>query len=227
MSVEEGGTLAVLGDVTPLPIGWAGDAPMPESFEDSDRFLLSPAPFGFDLYLVLPWQRGLSALDLVRIVRRRVPHAAVLALTDDWPGAVGPWLDAGADMVLPVTLSAEQLQAALAALRRRRNRQLVGDGWRLLSSPPTLVLPDDLQVGLSEPEFIFLACLADAPGHVAQRQALVECLWGASAGPMENALQALVHQLRRRIERVWPHELPLHPVEGGGYEFRKPLSRSA
>ena len=217
--------LAVLGDPRALPDGWAGAAVAHRVFDDSDQFLLSSAPFGMDLYLVLPRQRGVQALDLIRILRRRAPGAAVLALADAWPGSLEPWLDAGADMVLPATLRIAELQAAINALRRRLRPVAATGPWRLLQSESAFSLPDGQRIPLSEAERTLLACLAEAPRHRAPRQALVEQLWGGEAEAMDNALRALVYRLRRRIERAWPAGAPLHAVSGVGYEFRAPLRR--
>jgi two-component system OmpR family response regulator len=217
--------LAVLGDPRMLPAGWAGAAVPHLDFDDSDRFLLSAAPFGMGLYLVLPRQRGVSALDLIRILRRRAAHAAVLALADTWPDSLQPWLDAGADMVLPATLRAAELQAAINALRRRQQPAPASGPWRLQQSASALALPDGQRIALSEAERTLLTCLAEAPQHRAPRQALVELLWGHDAEAMDNALRALVYRLRRRIERAWPAGAPLHAVSGVGYEFRAPLRR--
>jgi two-component system OmpR family response regulator len=216
--------LAVLGDCSALPAGWTRDRHH-AAFDDGDRFLLSSAPFGFDLYLVLPRQSGVPALDLIRILRRRAPGAAVLALADAWPASLAPWLDAGADMVLPASVQAAELQAAIAALLRRLQPAAGGGPWRLLESDSALVLPDGARLALSEAERTLLACLADAPQHRAERAALLERLWGPAAAPMHNALQALVYRLRRRIDRAWPAGAPLHAVSRVGYEFRAPLRR--
>ena len=217
--------LAVLGDPRALPAGWAGAAGPHLSFDDSDRFLLSAAPFGMSLYLVLPRQRGVSALDLIRILRRRAAGAAVLALAEAWPDSLAPWLDAGADMVLPASLRAVELQAAVRALRRRLQPLPAHGPWRLQQSASALVLPNGHRITLSEAERTLLACLAEAPQHRAPRRALVEQLWGGEAEAMDNALRALVYRLRRRIERAWPAGAPLHAVSGVGYEFRAPLLR--
>jgi two-component system OmpR family response regulator len=216
--------LVVLGDGSVLPTGWAGDRHH-AAFDDGDRFLLSSAPFGFDLYLVLPRQSGVPVLDLIRILRRRAPGAALLALADAWPASLAPWLDAGADMVLPVSVQAPELQAAIAALLRRLQPAPGAGPWRLLESESTLLLPDAGRLALSEGERTLLACLADAPQHRVERGALLERLWGPEPAPMHNALQALVYRLRRRIERAWPAGAPLHAVSRVGYEFRAPLRR--
>lgn len=217
--------LAVLGDPRALPDDWTGLAVPHLVFDDSDRFLLSSAPFGMGLYVVLSRQRGVSALDLIRILRRRAAGAAVLALAEAWPDSLEPWLDAGADMVLPATLRAAELQAAIHALRRRQQPAAVNGPWRLQQSASALALPDGQQIALSEAERTLLACLAEAPQHRVRRQALVEQLWGGEAEAMDNALRALVYRLRRRIERAWPAGAPLHAVSGVGYEFRAPLRR--
>ena len=224
-ATDEAPGWAVLGDARVLPEGWAALATPHAVFDDSDRFLLSAAPFGMDLYLVLPRQRGVPALDLIRILRRRTPDAAVLALTDAWPSPLEAWLDAGADMVLPLALRAAELQAALNALRRRQRPPAATGPWRLLQSQSALALPDGQRVPLSEAERTLLTSLADAPHHREQRRALVERLWGSETDAMDNALRALVYRLRRRIERVWPAGAPLHAVSGVGYEFRAPLRR--
>lgn len=66
--------------------------------------------------------------------------------------------------------------------------------------------------------------MAQAQAHRVQRRELLQALWGEQAGDMDNALQAMMYRLRRRIEQAsrWP--APVHAVARVGYEFRAPLN---
>ncbi|MDN3919294.1 winged helix-turn-helix domain-containing protein [Roseateles violae] len=197
-------------------------------FEDSDDFLLSPDPFGFGFYLVELAQRGVQGIDLVRLIRKRCP-AGVIALSDGSEDAFVPALEAGADMVLDRAAPAPHLAAAVAAVRRRLQRQPAPaqalQGWRLLDAEAVLQAPDGTRIPLSESDMVIMGCLATAKDRRTDRRTLVESLWGPGASAMDNALHATVYRLRKRIEQAGQPVVPVHAVARIGYEFRAPLSR--
>ena len=195
-------------------------------FEDSDDFLLAPGAFEQGLYVVQLAQRGVAGLDLIRLIRRR-SEAGIVALCnaarDDYVAA----LELGADLVLGGDTPPAQLLAAIAALRRRVGLATAAtpapSPWRLHEARALLQAPDGSTIALSDSDLTILRCFAAAAGGQVSRQLLVERLWGASAGAMDNALHATVYRLRKRIEQAGQALAPVHAVSRVGYEFRAPL----
>lgn len=91
-----------------------------------------------------------------------------------------------------------------------------------MESQAKLETPDGATIPLSDTDLTILRCFV-ANGGKADRQALIERLWGAEAGAMDNALHATVYRLRKRIEQAGQTRAPLHAVSRVGYEFRAPL----
>lgn len=194
------------------------------SFEDSDDFLLSPAPFDFKLFVIRSAQRGVAGLDLIRLVRRRTA-AGIVALCDHLADEFVPYLGAGADMVLGSDASPEHLRAAILAVERRvlLSHKAISAPWRLTESEATLETPEGKKIPLSESDLAILQCFAANGGKV-DRQALIERLWGEDAGGTDNALHATVYRLRKKIEQAGQTQAPLYVVPKVGYEFRAPLA---
>jgi two-component system OmpR family response regulator len=217
--------LAWVGPAKPAAGGVADEV---QWFGDSDDFLLAPDAFGFDFYVLQLAQQGVSGLDLVRLLRKRT-GAGVLVLDDGRAGSVAPALDSGADMVLPADVPPEDLRAAVAAVHRRALATATpsaGASWTLNEDSSTLRAPDGVEIGLSASDLALLQCFAEAPDGKVERAALVERLWGAKAGPMDNALHATVYRLRKRIEQSGHAFVPLHALAKVGYEFRAPLVKA-
>ncbi|URI06400.1 winged helix-turn-helix domain-containing protein [Aquincola tertiaricarbonis] len=198
---------------------------------DSDEFLLSPHAFGHPLYLVQTRQRGIGGIALMKVLRQRT-DAGIVALSRRPQAELPAALDAGADIVLPLSAPAAHVLAAVRAVQRRCAQQSaqtvraalpVDLPWTLQPEGHCLLTPDGTRVVLSASELVVMRILAQAPRHRVERRELLQQLWGEQAGEMDNALQAMLYRLRRRIEQAsrWP--APVHAVARVGYEFRAPL----
>lgn len=221
------------------PLAWLGPQPpqpgLPadqwQVWSDSDQFLLSEGAFGHPFYVVQTQQRGIGGLALVTLLRQR-SAAGILALSRRPQAEWVPALDAGADLLLPLNAPPDHLMAAVRAVQRRCGPQAAPAmrpppptdlPWTLALADHALVTPDGTRIVLSANELVVMRNLAAAPAHRLQRRELLEQLWGEQAGDMDNALQAMMYRLRRRIEHAsrWP--APVHAVARVGYEFRAPL----
>ncbi|MGP9821300.1 response regulator transcription factor [Salinarimonas sp. NSM] len=152
------------------------------------------------LDLGLPALDGLSVLERWRAAGRTMP---VLVLT-----ARGSWvervrgIDAGADDYLPKPFRMEELVARARALVRRAAGHpapaiVVGD---LVVDPRrTSVSRAGAPVSLSPLEYRLLAYLAHHRGRVVPAGELMEQLHGDDDARDQNALEALVARLRRKI----------------------------
>lgn len=202
-------------------------------YEDSDDFLLDLQAFDHEVYVIQFEQRGVRGIDLVRLIRRRTA-AAVLVLADDTGPDFIAALESGADMVLRPAAPGSHLRAAVAALRRRVQRAVPPGAqasasptnWTLEEAQALLRAPDGTPIPLSDSDLAIMRCFAAAEGGQVARQTLVEQLWGAAAGVMDNALHATMYRLRKRIEQSGQPLAPVHAVSRVGYEFRAPLSRA-
>lgn len=220
------GALAWIGRGRPVPAALAG---VSTRFDDSDDFLLAPRAYEFDFYVVHLEQRGVRGLDLLRLIRR-ASAAGVLVLGRGGAGELAQALDSGADMLLARGATDDDVCAAVAAVHRRSGPSaspgLSGRPWTLLEQSATLQAPDGTGIALSQSDLALVKCFADSKDGKVDRQVLVERLWGARAGSMENALHATVYRLRKRIEQAGQALVPVHSVAKVGYEFRAPLVRA-
>ena len=193
-------------------------------FDDSDAFLLDAGAFDFDFYVIDVRQTGVGGIDLVRLIRRHGP-AGVLVLDPPPQVHFVQALEVGADMVVPPNLPREHLEAALAAVRRRTaSGALAQSGrWRLALGTARLWAPSGTPIALGESDLRILACFADAAGKPVDRETLMASLWGKASSGMDNALQATIYRLRKRIEASVPEPLPIRAVARTGYEFRGTL----
>lgn len=194
-------------------------------FEDSDDFLLSGLAHRFGAYVVESRQRGVSGLDLLRLVRRR-SDAAVLLLSAEPLQDFVPGLQSGADMVLGLDAPLEHVAAALAAVERRRGQaQAATGGWTLDRQQLVLLAPDGTEIALTDSDAVILQAFADAPDQRVPRELLLRRLWGPDGAGMDNALHATVYRLRKRIEKNGRLLSPLQAVARVGYEFRARLQQ--
>lgn len=194
------------------------------TFENSDDFLLSPAPFDFEVYVISSEQSGVGALDLIRLLRRRTA-AGIVTLCKSLADEFVLHLGAGADMVLGYDVPTEHVKAAIDAVARRASpsQAVKSSSWKLLEAEATLETPEGKRIPLSESDLTILQCFAVGGGKVA-RQTLIERLWGSDTGSMDNALHATLYRLRKRIEQTGQTLAPVYAVPKVGYEFRAPLA---
>lgn len=223
---------------SPLLLAWIGLAPAPalsgawqlRQHEDSDDFLLSPAPYDCAAYVVQLAQRGVGGLDLLRLLRRRL-QVPLLALDASGGEQLVLALDAGADMVLPQNCPPAHLEAGLRALLRRSPAAVKGaaavprsEAWRLHLGQSRLQTPQGQSIELSEGDLQLLRCLAQAGERRASHEQLCQALWGREPGLQpDNALHATLYRLRRRVELASGQLLPIRSQARRGYEFRAPL----
>ncbi|HBY95688.1 MAG: FHA domain-containing protein [Ardenticatenaceae bacterium] len=80
-----------------------------------------------------------------------------------------------------------------------------------------------LEPPLSPAQFEVLRLLVAADGGIVPREAIVEAVWGADAieGVTEQAIDALVRRLRRRLAEVAPEQEFIVTVRGHGFRLEK------
>jgi DNA-binding response OmpR family regulator len=169
------------------------------------------------LDLALPDGDGLT---LLRRVRKQGSTLPVLVLTArDAPEDRVLGLNAGADDYLIKPFHMPELIARLRALMRRPNAALgitLTLGNLLFDTTSRIVRVDGAEIGLSVRETSMLEVLIRQQGSVVTRELMEQRLYSFEAQLGSNALEVLIHRLRRRLQEVGA-AVVIHTVRGVGY----------
>ncbi|HTW28909.1 MAG TPA: response regulator transcription factor [Acetobacteraceae bacterium] len=161
-----------------------------------------------------------DGLALLRMLRGRGQALPVLILTArDAPEDRVVGLDSGADDYVVKPFHSEELVSRMRALLRRPNAAL---GVDLTLGNVTLhTTTRQLQVGvapvtLSVRETSLLEMLLRRSGQVVPRDTIEEGLYGFDNPATPNAVEVLVHRLRRRLQDAGA-TIIVHTIRGVGY----------
>jgi DNA-binding response OmpR family regulator len=161
-----------------------------------------------------------DGLTLLRRVRRDGSTLPVLVLTArDAPEDRVLGLDAGADDYLIKPFHMPELIARVRALLRRPSAALgvmLTLGNLVLDTTSRLVRVDGAEVGLSVRETSMLEILLRQQGTVVTRELMEQRLYSFEAQLGSNALEVLIHRLRRRLSEAGA-AIVIHTVRGVGY----------
>jgi len=174
------------------------------------------------LDLGLPIVDGVEVLRAIRTTSD-VPVIVVTARADEVDELVGFGL--GADDYVTKPFSSRALLARVrAVLRRSRRIAAATDVTRLgalvVDRDRLEACVDDALVPLTATEFGLLAALAETPGRVLSRDALIERAMPESDA-LERTVDGHLHHLRRKLAEHGVDRL-LETVRGVGYRLRPP-----
>jgi two-component system, OmpR family, response regulator QseB len=161
-----------------------------------------------------------DGLDLLRRLRTEETTLPILILTArDGPEARVLGLDAGGDDYLVKPFHMPELIARIRALLRRPNAALgvtLTLGNLTLETTTRQVRVDSATVPLSQRETSMLEILMRRQGIVVMREVLEQRLYSFDSQIGSNALEVLVHRLRRRLQEAGA-PVVIHTVRGVGY----------
>lgn len=187
--------------------------------------------------IIKDWQPRLAVVDLdngddqlVRRIRQTQPDGhpriPVLALTrrGDLKTKLAAF-DQGADDIMTVPLSPEELLARVLVITRRS----LGEDVPLkpvlkLGELEIDILNRQVRVGSSELhltglEQSLLYLLAANAGRVVTRDEILNALWGVDFGPDSNVVDRHIHDLRVKLQNGWKDPRFIATVPGEGYRF--------
>jgi DNA-binding response OmpR family regulator len=156
-----------------------------------------------------------------------IPHLGVVVCCG--PSSVAQRVRAlrlGADDWLGKPCHPEELLARVEAVVRRRRRIADGSGTDPVVVGELEILPGQFQVTvagtpleLTRRELELLELLADAEGHVLQREDIYERVWGYAMVHGDRSIDVYVRKLRQKLERASPDWRYIHTHFGIGYRF--------
>lgn len=174
------------------------------------------------LDLSLPDGDGMSLLQRLRRAGESLPLLILTARDAPEDRVLG--LDTGADDYLVKPFHMPELVARIRALLRRPNAAL---GVTLTLGNLTLdTITRQVRIGprvtpFSPRELSVLEILLRRQGHVVMRPVLEQRLYSLDQDFTPNALEVLVHRLRRRLQEAEATPL-IHTIRGVGYLMAMP-----
>ena len=176
--------------------------------------------------LMLPHLDGLALIECLRARGSRIPVLILSARRDVGDRVAG--LRAGGDDYLTKPFAFAELLARLEALLRRAHDRGNGDAaTHLAAGPVTLDLLTRAVTRAGEPldlqprEFALLTLLLRHAGRVVSKTMILDEVWGYDFDPRTNAVDVLVHRLRKKLDEPFEPKL-IETVRGVGYVLRTP-----
>jgi DNA-binding response OmpR family regulator len=169
---------------------------------------------------------GASGLAVCREIRAESPLPIILLTARDAEVDTVVGLEAGADDYVTKPFSVAELMSRVAALLRRRRLDAADRSPVRLSAAGLDIDPlgrtveaDGQEIRLTSAEFDLLLLLAEAPGQVFTRTAIMEHLWRAPFFGDERAADTHIANIRRKLERDPVHPTRILTVRGVGYKL--------
>lgn len=179
---------------------------------------LAIASVPFDLAILdigLPLMDGFEVLRRARGAGKKLP-VLILTARDGLEDRVSG-LDLGADDYLTKPFDLPELEARVRALIRRSHfgaeKEIVYGPIRL-DTVSRNVTVNDQPLEFSSRELGVLEILLQRPGRVIAKEQLLEHMYGFDQDVSQNAVEVLMHRLRKKIE---PHGLAIRTIRGLGY----------
>lgn len=182
--------------------------------------LRTESPEAVLLDLGLPGMDGLDVLKTIRAMPaplRDIPVLVVTAREALESRLAG--LDAGADDYILKPFHMPELLARLRAVIRRKGPiagEVLRAGGVALNTVTHACTVGAETVTLSKREYALLAALLVRPGAILSRRALEEKIYAPGDEPEGNAVEYLIHQLRRKLESG-----TIENIRGLGWRIRE------
>lgn len=193
--------------------------------QDGVEALLQCQTYRYDL-LVLDWMMPRkSGVEVAATLRKEQFEGGILMLTArDTEIDLVHGLDSGADDYLVKPFQSNELLARLRALSRRQQKAFVSTvsfNGLLLDLSSQTISYERHPIDLTRREFEFLSLLLRRPEQVMSRELIIEVVWGIGADITDNALDALVRLVRKKLDAVGAPNL-IRTVRGFGYRLGDP-----
>ncbi|MDE6275061.1 MAG: response regulator transcription factor [Clostridia bacterium] len=179
----------------------------------------------FDLIILdvmMPKKNGFEVLSEIRGKRITTPVIMLTALSQEYNKVKG--LDLGADDYLPKPFSTAELLARIRALLRRKtdatpdNLISFGNVSLNLSTLQLINKSQNKSVKLSQKEFDIMRYFFERPRHVAEKEPLINKVWGFDNDFESNSLEVFISFLRKKLNFV-DADFTINSIRGVGYQL--------
>jgi len=185
----------------------------------------------FDLIVLDMGMPGMGGVQTCRAIREHSDVGIIMLTVQDRDVDKIEALDAGADDYVTKPFKSLELLARIrAALRRTTWTQVEGQialGGTTVDLDARRVVGKETSSRLTPKEFDVLRYLIAHRNKTVSHREILQAVWGPSHGDDVEALRAVVHQLRRKIERDPAQPVYLLTESWVGYRLAlpAPLSR--
>jgi DNA-binding response OmpR family regulator len=174
------------------------------------------------LDLMLPDMDGLEVCRQIR-ARSQTPILMLTARGDAMDRVVG--LEIGADDYLPKPFEPREMLARLRAILRRRGREQRVDflqyGRLEIDISARKARLDGAECELTDYQFSMLLVLAQHPGRVMSRDAIMELMKNERLESFDRSIDVHISRIRAAIEEDPKKPRRIITVRGSGYVFAK------
>lgn len=172
--------------------------------------------------VMMPKMNGVEAVRELRAKKIATPVIMLTALGEESDKVRG--LDSGADDYLTKPFSMAELLARIRALTRRKG-EIIPDGGLSymgvnLNFYTFMMTKGDKQVKLSKKEAEIMRYFFEQPSFVAQRDQLINKVWGFDSEFESNNLEVFVSFLRKKLKFL-DAPFTIAPVRGVGYRLNE------
>ena len=181
-----------------------------------------------DLAIVDIKMPRMDGMELLERLRRKsgLPVIFLTSKDDEIDEALG--LRMGADDYITKPFSQRLLIERIRAVLRRRELAGADRGGKDLMQRGRLVLDParhmctwrDSEVNLTVTEFLLLQILAARPGHVKNRNQLIDAAYGEHIYVDDRTIDSHIKRLRRKFKELDPEFAQIETLYGVGYRYR-------
>ena len=193
-----------------------------ENGEKGMELLKSVHPDLVLLDVMMPGMDGIEVCEAIRNLPgfERTLICFLTARSEDYSQIAG--LDAGADDYVSKPIKPKVLISRIKAMLRRKGmaepEEKSADGRLVINRDKYLVERNGEVMHLPRKEFELLALLASRPGHVFERDTILEKVWGTDIVVGDRTIDVHVRKLREKIG-----EGMIKTIKGIGYKFVEQL----
>ena len=193
---------------------------------EAQRLLKRDAFDAVILDLMLPDTDGLDLCKRIR-AESTIPLLMLTARGDPLDRVVG--LELGADDYLPKPFEPRELLARLRAILRRSRDTAPADVLRFgrleIDRAARQVRIDDREKPLTGFQYTLLLALAERPGRVLSRDALMDLTRGSALEEFDRSIDVHISRIRAAIEDDPKKPRRILTVRGAGYVFAREQDR--
>lgn len=166
----------------------------------------------------------LDGLEVCRRIRARsdLPVLFLTARDDEIDRVLG--LELGADDYVTKPFSPREVVARVRAILRRGAGRRVQErriGALVLDAAARTCRAGGQDLPLTATEYRLMACLAQEPGHLIPRAALLQAVWGAQSAVSDRTLDSHLRNLRQKLTDAGLSDL-IETRHGQGFRLRLP-----